>query len=149
MVAAQARGQRVELALREELRVVGLGDEAELEGDALVEGAFGDPELEAAGAFDRAAAGAETIVIAYTDGLTDAINFSGQRFGKKRLRDAILRALSAQPDLSAARLAEHIFWEIRQFAGLQRRTDDSTLIVVRVLPENATPPAPMGDEAAL
>ncbi|MBX3383022.1 MAG: SpoIIE family protein phosphatase [Phycisphaeraceae bacterium] len=74
------------------------------------------------------------VLIAYTDGIPDATNFSGEKFGKKRMRQAILRALSDRPESTASEVAERILWEIRQFTGLALRNDDKTLVVVRVLP---------------
>lgn len=72
-------------------------------------------------------------LIAYTDGLVDANNFAKQRFGKKRLRETILKALGENPDQSAHELLERIHWEVRQFAGLSPRPDDHTTVVVKVL----------------
>jgi phosphoserine phosphatase RsbU/P len=74
------------------------------------------------------------VLIAYTDGITDTLDFSGKRFGRARLRAAVLQALAEERELSAARLVERIFWELRQFAGLLERPDDQTLVVLRVTP---------------
>lgn len=71
-------------------------------------------------------------MVMYTDGVTDAINFAGQKYGKKRLRKAVLDILTAEPDATASRILEHVFWDLRQFAGLTNRPDDQTLVVVRV-----------------
>ncbi len=76
-------------------------------------------------------------IIAYTDGVPDTLNFSGERFGKKRLHEAVLTALKNTPDATAAHVLERIVWEQRQFAGLNTRPDDATIIVIRI-----------GDEAA-
>ncbi len=73
------------------------------------------------------------VLVAYTDGVLDAINFDKQRFGKHRLRQAVLAALAANPDAKAADVVERIHWEVRQFAGLAPRQDDFTVVVVRVL----------------
>jgi len=73
------------------------------------------------------------VLIAYTDGLPDTRNFQGERFGKKRLRAAVLHILAAEPDASAARIVEQILWHLRQFAGLTPRPDDTTILAVRVL----------------
>ncbi|MBX3376324.1 MAG: SpoIIE family protein phosphatase [Phycisphaeraceae bacterium] len=72
------------------------------------------------------------VLIAYTDGVTDTLNFSGKKFGKQRLRQAVLRLLSEEPGASAARIADHIYWELRQYAGILERPDDQTVVVVRV-----------------
>ncbi len=73
------------------------------------------------------------VLVAYTDGVLDAINFDKQRFGKKRLRQAVLGALAANPEAKAADIVERVHWEVRQFAGLAPRQDDFTVVVVRVL----------------
>jgi sigma-B regulation protein RsbU (phosphoserine phosphatase) len=72
------------------------------------------------------------VLVAYTDGLTDATNFNREKFGKKRLRSALLSILSAEPNASAARILDLLHWEVRRFTGLASRTDDETLLVMRV-----------------
>jgi sigma-B regulation protein RsbU (phosphoserine phosphatase) len=73
------------------------------------------------------------VLLAYTDGLTDARNFQKEKFGRERLRSAALAALEREPGLSAAGLVERVMWELRQFAGLAERVDDQTIVVVRVV----------------
>jgi sigma-B regulation protein RsbU (phosphoserine phosphatase) len=72
------------------------------------------------------------VLVAYTDGLIDATSFTGQRWGKKRLCEALLRCFASTPEASASEILEHILWELRQFSGLTPRTDDRTLVVIRV-----------------
>lgn len=72
------------------------------------------------------------LLVAYTDGLVDAATFSGRRFGKPALLDAILGLMANEPAASAARVLDHIFWHLRQFTGLRTRTDDVTVVVLRV-----------------
>jgi sigma-B regulation protein RsbU (phosphoserine phosphatase) len=72
------------------------------------------------------------VILAYTDGVTDSTNFAGERFGKKRLRAAALKALGENPRMTSAELIERISWEVRQFAGLNPQPDDYTTVVVRV-----------------
>ena len=74
------------------------------------------------------------VLIAYTDGITDATNFGSEKFGKKRLRQALLKSLTEKPNASASELVERILWEVRQFCGLAPRVDDKTLVIVRMLP---------------
>ncbi|MGP1273621.1 MAG: PP2C family protein-serine/threonine phosphatase [Phycisphaerales bacterium] len=71
------------------------------------------------------------VLVAYTDGITDARDFQDNRFGKRRLADTLLRILTEQPNASAADIVEGVFWAIRQFAGLSVRQDDQTLLVMR------------------
>ena len=73
------------------------------------------------------------VLVAYTDGMNDATNFDGKKWGKKGLRAAILKSIAAEPEAGAARILEMIFWELRQFSGLTKRPDDQTVVVVKVL----------------
>ncbi len=75
---------------------------------------------------------ARDVLIAYTDGVTDATSFSGEKFGKKRFRAALLSILSSEPEASAARILDLLHWEVRRFTGLSSRADDETLVVMRV-----------------
>jgi serine phosphatase RsbU (regulator of sigma subunit) len=72
------------------------------------------------------------VAIAYSDGVPDTMNFDRHRFGKPRLRSTVLDLLSNEPGASASRIAEHVFWSLRQHTGLAERVDDQTLVVARV-----------------
>lgn len=72
------------------------------------------------------------VVLAHTDGLTDATDFNGKRFTHQRVRETMLKLLTAEPQASASRIVEHLMWTVRQFAGVRLSTDDITLVVVRV-----------------
>ena len=72
-------------------------------------------------------------LIAYTDGITDTMNFDMKRFGKTRLQDTILECLSENENPSANDVLKRIFWSMRQFVGLAKQADDETLVVVKVL----------------
>ncbi|MGV6815006.1 MAG: PP2C family protein-serine/threonine phosphatase, partial [Phycisphaerales bacterium] len=74
----------------------------------------------------------DDILIAYTDGITDAANFDHERFGKARLKDSLLEFLNEEPDASAKQVLERVFWSMRQFVGLADQADDETLVVVKV-----------------
>ncbi|MBL8885339.1 MAG: SpoIIE family protein phosphatase [Phycisphaerales bacterium] len=71
------------------------------------------------------------VLIAYTDGVVDTVNFDRQKFGKKRLRACILEILKTNPKATATDITEHIHWSLRQFAGLAPRPDDETIVVMR------------------
>lgn len=68
------------------------------------------------------------IILAYTDGLTDAVNFQQQTWGKARLLETFARG-----GPSAEAVAQSILWEMRRYCGLTKRTDDVTMVVARVL----------------
>jgi sigma-B regulation protein RsbU (phosphoserine phosphatase) len=71
------------------------------------------------------------VILAYTDGLPEAMNFHDECFGNDRVADALKEAVSL--GLSAEGIVRHVLWIMRKFAGLQRRFDDLTLVAVRVL----------------
>jgi phosphoserine phosphatase RsbU/P len=68
------------------------------------------------------------LLFIYTDGLTDAMSFSGEKFGKPRMREALLK----YADLSAEHICRQMIWETRRFVGLNKRTDDTTMVVIKV-----------------
>ena len=76
---------------------------------------------------------ARDMVLAYTDGVIDARNFQGHRFGKRRLKAAIVSLLESNPDMTAAEFVERLHWQVRQFTGLAPRQDDFTMVACRVL----------------
>jgi len=69
------------------------------------------------------------LLLAHTDGLSDAQNFQQQRFGRQRIMDAMLDVQHA----SAHEAMNHILWQMRRFAGLNDRTDDTTLVCIAAL----------------
>lgn len=71
-------------------------------------------------------------LIAYTDGITDAVNFDMERFRKHRLESSVLEFLEETPDASADDVLERVFWSMRQFVGLHDQADDETLVVVKM-----------------
>jgi sigma-B regulation protein RsbU (phosphoserine phosphatase) len=67
------------------------------------------------------------VLLLYTDGLCDAMNFGGETFGKERIKQA-LQASTGGADV----IAQNVLWHMRRFAGLTKRTDDVTMVVARV-----------------
>lgn len=87
------------------------------------------------GAFDTSEYEQETIelyeddlLIAYTDGVTEAFNPEGEEFGEARLR----RAIAAGAGMSADELILSIVESVREFCGDMPLQDDLTLVVMRV-----------------
>lgn len=72
------------------------------------------------------------VLVAFTDGVHDATNFEGRRFGGTRLRAAVLDVLAHEPDAGASRIVDHVLAQVRQHTGLSGRGDDLTLVVMRV-----------------
>jgi len=70
------------------------------------------------------------VLLIFTDGLTEALNFQDEPFGQARVERAALSAV--ERGLTARGIAQHALWEMRRFAGLQTRFDDLTLVAIRV-----------------
>ncbi|MCK4602937.1 MAG: PP2C family protein-serine/threonine phosphatase [Phycisphaerae bacterium] len=71
------------------------------------------------------------VIFAYTDGLSEAINFDDEAFGSERVEATVLEAVATGQ--CAEGVAKHVLWQMRRFAGLQKRFDDLTLLAIRVL----------------
>jgi len=71
------------------------------------------------------------VLLVFTDGLTEAMNFQDEIFDTQRVEAAALEAI--RPGQTAAGISRHILWRMRQFTGLQTRFDDLTLVAIRVL----------------
>ncbi len=68
------------------------------------------------------------VVLLYTDGVVEALNFSDERFGRERLAASLVH-YAAEP---AQLVAQNILWDIRRFRGLADRTDDISLVVLKI-----------------
>jgi phosphoserine phosphatase RsbU/P len=68
------------------------------------------------------------LLVAYTDGVTEAMNPEDVEFGEARLRAIIVESLS----LTAHELADRIIAKVREWQGDAPQHDDITLIVLRV-----------------
>jgi len=66
-------------------------------------------------------------LLLYTDGLMDAMNFEKQRFGRERIVQAF-----SQGGATAETVIESILWSLRKFTGMEKPTDDVTMIVAKV-----------------
>jgi serine phosphatase RsbU (regulator of sigma subunit) len=64
----------------------------------------------------------------YTDGVPDAMNYAGDKFGKTRMRESLMKYIGE----SAEQICRQMLWETRRFVGLNRRTDDTTIVVIKV-----------------
>jgi len=71
------------------------------------------------------------VMLIFTDGLTDALDFRNEPFGLRRVERAALSAV--EQGLDARGIGRHVLWEVRRFAGLQTRFDDLTLVAIKVL----------------
>jgi phosphoserine phosphatase RsbU/P len=66
------------------------------------------------------------ILVAYTDGISEAMNLDDEEWGEERLIETVR---SAKPG-SAQELLEHIFAAATEFAGAAPQHDDMTLVVL-------------------
>lgn len=71
-------------------------------------------------------------LLLYTDGLSEALNFEGEAFGRARIRKGVLDLLSTQPGATAQDLIDRLIWSLRQFAGVRLSGDDITIVALRV-----------------
>ncbi|CAN5819405.1 hypothetical protein BH11PLA1_BH11PLA1_23080 [soil metagenome] len=76
-------------------------------------------------------AAGDTLVL-YTDGVSEALNFEGEAFGRQRIRTVVADLLKDKPDTPAQQIIDRLMWSLRQFAGVHLGADDITLVVVRV-----------------
>ena len=68
------------------------------------------------------------LLILYTDGLVDAMDFDQCKFGLGRLKSSILKHQQG----SAQQTAKNIIWDVRRFIGLAEQNDDMSLVVIKI-----------------
>ncbi len=68
------------------------------------------------------------VLVFVTDGVTEALNFQGEQFGRTRLRESVLRHRQEK----AKDIANQVLWDVRRFAGLAVQADDITVVVAKV-----------------
>jgi sigma-B regulation protein RsbU (phosphoserine phosphatase) len=71
------------------------------------------------------------VLVAYTDGVVEALNPQQEEFGEERLSDIIRPSLS----LSAAEICKRIAERLQAFVAESPQWDDITLVVMKVKPE--------------
>jgi sigma-B regulation protein RsbU (phosphoserine phosphatase) len=71
------------------------------------------------------------VLMAFTDGLSEGMNFEDEAFGRARIQSAALAAIAQGKNAQGS--VQHLLWEMRRFTGLQTKLDDLTLIGIRVL----------------
>ena len=68
------------------------------------------------------------VILIYTDGVVEAMNFSEEQYGKERLAESLMRYAGDPPDL----LVKHLLWDLRRFRGLADRLDDVSIVVLKI-----------------
>jgi sigma-B regulation protein RsbU (phosphoserine phosphatase) len=81
------------------------------------------------------------LMVLYTDGISDAVNPAGERFGDGRLRAAVAAARGRPAREAVAEMLR----AVDEFAGSAEPADDLTLVAVRRLPQGSDGAAP-GDQ---
>jgi sigma-B regulation protein RsbU (phosphoserine phosphatase) len=69
-----------------------------------------------------------SLLLAYSDGLTEPENVYGEEFGARRLAEVAMR----HPDASAHALAEALVTAAEEWAGTPEQADDMTVVVARL-----------------
>jgi serine phosphatase RsbU (regulator of sigma subunit) len=67
-------------------------------------------------------------LLLHTDGLMDAMNFENKTFTRQRVREAF-----AASNGSAESITQNVLWHMRRFVGLNKPTDDVTMIAAKIL----------------
>jgi predicted permease len=68
------------------------------------------------------------LLVAFTDGVTEALNSAGEEFGEERLKDVLRAAVGAPADEISTRLAD----TMRDWIGDAEQHDDLTFVVMAV-----------------
>jgi sigma-B regulation protein RsbU (phosphoserine phosphatase) len=68
------------------------------------------------------------VLVVYTDGVTEALNRSGDEFGEARLRSVMLESL----EFGAREIAEKIIADVLEWQGQTPQHDDITLVVAKM-----------------
>ncbi|MBX9736102.1 MAG: SpoIIE family protein phosphatase [Phycisphaerales bacterium] len=71
-------------------------------------------------------------LLLYTDGLSEALNFEGEAFGRHRIRKCVIDLLSTNASATAQEIIDRLVWSLRQFAGVRLSGDDITIVALRV-----------------
>jgi len=72
------------------------------------------------------------VLLAFSDGLTEAMDFDMRKFTRKRVRKELLAYLGEHPSASARSIAKHMLWAVRRYTGLAEQSDDITIVALRV-----------------
>ena len=83
----------------------------------------------------------DDLVLLYTDGLIDAMNFDRQLWGRERLFEVI----KGHPDCTAEQLIGNIGRYRRRFSGLAKQIDDTSIVAIR-LDKTSTGPKTKGSK---
>ena len=77
----------------------------------------------------------DDLLVAFTDGVTEALNPLGEEFGEERLKDLLRGAIGVPAETVSATLAERM----REWIGAAEQHDDLTFVVVALNQPQAAP----------
>jgi sigma-B regulation protein RsbU (phosphoserine phosphatase) len=86
--------------------------------------------------------GQDDLLLLYTDGLIDAMNYQGQGWGKDRMVEAIGKSCTH----SAGSFIRSLLTWRRRFVGLASQTDDTSIVAIRR--DNQANPGPQDCQCA-
>ncbi len=69
----------------------------------------------------------EDVFVLYSDGVTEAMNFSDEEYGEERLENAVKKNL----DLSADDMVREIFKDVENFTKGAPQSDDITMVIIK------------------
>ena len=70
------------------------------------------------------------VLMMYTDGLIEALNFDDEEFGLHRVEASAFEAIGQ--DMDIREVTQNVQWRMRNFIGLQARADDLTIVGIKV-----------------
>jgi sigma-B regulation protein RsbU (phosphoserine phosphatase) len=70
----------------------------------------------------------QSLLVAYSDGLTEPENVYGEQFGMRRLAEEVMRHRHAEPQ----RIAELLVSAAEEWASTPEQADDMTVLVARL-----------------
>jgi sigma-B regulation protein RsbU (phosphoserine phosphatase) len=73
------------------------------------------------------------LLLLVTDGLTEAMDYRGNVYGRDRLQSSIKLHGALAPDMPVDLVAKQVLWDVRRFAGLAPQTDDMTVVAIRAV----------------
>ncbi len=72
------------------------------------------------------------VMLAFSDGVTEAMNYDLRKYTRERVRSELLTYLGEHPRATARSIAKHTLWAVRRFTGLAEQSDDITIVAMRV-----------------
>jgi len=69
------------------------------------------------------------IIVMVTDGVTEAMSFHDEEYGRKRL----IASIEKRQSLDAGAMASQVLWDVRRFVGLADQSDDITIVVFKAV----------------